>query len=213
MGPPGSGKGTISERIVKDFGMKHLSSGDLLRREMMAKTAVGLQAQKFIQDGQLVPDDVMVELICNQLSGLRGSSWLLDGFPRTVPQADALHKREPADIVLNLAVPFEVIIERIKGRYVHLPSGRVYHTEFNPPKVPGKDDQTGEDLIQREDDKPETVQARLQAYQKQTQPVLEFYRNQGMLAEFVGKYSNEIWPHVHKYLATKTEPLQYTHYG
>ncbi|CAH1774283.1 unnamed protein product [Owenia fusiformis] len=213
MGPPGSGKGTISERIVKDFPMKHLSSGDLLRAQMANQTAAGIAAKKFIEDGQLVPDDVMVELIGNELGGIASQSWLLDGFPRTVPQAEALIEKEPIDTVLHLDVPFEIIIERTMKRRVHLGSGRVYHLEFNPPKVEGKDDVTGQPLIQRDDDKPETVKARLETYQRQTQPVLDFFSDRGVLSVFKGSYSNEIWPKVHKFLATKMKPLQYTDYG
>lgn len=213
MGPPGSGKGTISTRIVKDFKMKHLSSGDLLRSQILNKTSAGQSAKDYIDHGKLVPDNVMVELILNELHGLKSESWLLDGFPRTVPQADALLNKEPVDIVINLNVPFEVIIDRIKGRWTHAPSGRIYHTEFNPPKVQGKDDITGEDLIQRDDDKPETVRKRLETYQHNTQPVLQYFRDHGLLEEFTGKYSNELWPKVHKFLSTKIEPIQYTKYS
>lgn len=212
MGPPGSGKGTISSRIVKDFRLKHLSSGDLLRSQIHNKSKEGLQAKKYIDSGQLVPDNVMVQLILNELQKLKHDSWLLDGFPRTVPQAEALHTKEPADVVINLNVPFEIIMSRLTSRWTHAPSGRIYNTDFNPPKVPGIDDVTGEELIQREDDKPETVKKRLETYQAHTEPVLNYYRNLGILEEFTGKYSNEIWPKVHKFLSTKTEPLQYTVY-
>ncbi|XP_071162907.1 GTP:AMP phosphotransferase AK3, mitochondrial-like [Mytilus edulis] len=213
MGPPGSGKGTISTRIVKDFNLKHLSSGDLLRSQILNKTTAGQLAKDYIDHGKLVPDNVMVDLILNELQNMKSHSWLLDGFPRTVTQAGALLKKEPIDLVVNLNVPFEVIIDRIKGRWTHAPSGRIYHTEFNPPKVQGKDDVTGEDLIQRDDDKPETVRKRLETYQNNTQPVLQYFRDHGLLEEFAGRYSNEIWPKVHSFLSTKTEPLQYTHYG
>lgn len=134
------------------------------------------------------------------------------GFPRTVPQAEALFKIEPVDVVLNLDVPFDIIVSRIASRWLHPGSGRVYNMEFNPPKVAGKDDLTGEPLVQRDDDKPETVQARLTQYQQLTEPVLQFYREKDLLEEFKGKYSNEIWPRVHKYLSAMTEPLQYTEY-
>ncbi|XP_060082470.1 GTP:AMP phosphotransferase AK3, mitochondrial-like [Ylistrum balloti] len=213
MGPPGSGKGTISTRIIKDFNMKHLSSGDLLRAQVINQTSAGMTAKQFIDKGQLVPDDVMVKLILNELNKLEEDSWMLDGFPRTVPQAKALYREKPVDLVLNLNVPFEVIIDRIKGRWTHAPSGRIYHTEFNPPKVVGKDDVTGETLIQRDDDKEETVRKRLQIYQNQTEPVLKFYRKHGILTEFTGKYSNEIWPKVYEFLSTKSEPIQYTQYS
>ncbi|XP_052256010.1 GTP:AMP phosphotransferase AK3, mitochondrial-like isoform X2 [Dreissena polymorpha] len=209
MGPPGSGKGTISTRIVKDFAIKHLSSGDILRSQILNKT--GVSAKKYIDEGTLVPDKVMVDLIIGELKPLQ-QNWLLDGFPRTVPQAEALYNQEPVDVVMNLNIPDEIIINRIKGRWTHAPSGRIYHTEFNPPKVPGVDDVTGEPLIQRDDDKEETVQRRLAAYWKLTKPVLDFYRDHGILMEFKGKYSNEIWPHVHKFMSTKIEPKQYTQY-
>lgn len=212
MGPPGSGKGTISSRIIKDFDMTHLSSGDLLRAQIINKTKAGLAAKEFIDHGNLVPDDVMVDLIVNELHPIQNHSWLLDGFPRTLPQAEALFKQEPIDVVINLNVPFPVIIDRIKGRWTHAASGRIYHTEFNPPKKEGIDDITGESLVQRDDDKPETVEKRLAKYQQLTQPVLEFFRNNGLLQEFTGKYSNELWPQVHKYLATKITPRQYTEY-
>ncbi|OWF35543.1 GTP:AMP phosphotransferase AK3, mitochondrial [Mizuhopecten yessoensis] len=193
--------------------MKHLSSGDLLRAQIVNKTSAGMSAKQFIDKGQLVPDDVMVKLIINELNKFKGESWMLDGFPRTVPQAKALYNEKPVDLVINLNVPFEVIIDRIKGRWTHAPSGRIYHTEFNPPKVVGKDDVTGETLTQRDDDKEETVKKRLQIYQNQTEPVLQFYRQHEILTEFTGKYSNEIWPKVYEFLSTKSEPLQYTQYS
>ncbi|XP_067679000.1 GTP:AMP phosphotransferase AK3, mitochondrial-like [Haliotis asinina] len=212
MGPPGSGKGTISQRIVKDFGMKHLSSGDLLRKQIMGRTAAGIEAKKYIDQGQLVPDLTMVNLISNELAKIDGYSWLLDGFPRTVVQAKELLERGPIDSVINLNVPFEVIIDRIKGRWTHEASGRIYHTEFNPPNKEGIDDVTGEPLIQRDDDRPETVRKRLEGYQLSTQPVLQFFDDKKLLKVFTGKYSNELWPLVHDYLSTKITPVQYTSY-
>lgn len=200
LGAPGSGKGTISNRILRDFGLKHLASGDLLRAQILNKTELGLEAQKFMKAGKLVPDDVMVNLISSELKDIKTVPWLLDGFPRTRPQAEALHSYEKLDLVLSLEVPSEVIIDRIKGRWTHLASGRIYHTEFNPPKIPGKDDVTGEDLVQREDDKEESVKQRLELYAKNTGPLKEFYQEMGILKEFTGTESNEIWPRVHKFL-------------
>lgn len=200
LGAPGSGKGTISSRIVRDFGLKHLSSGDLLRAQILKKTEIGLAAQSYMKNGQLVPDDVMVKLISTELSGLNSSPWLLDGFPRTRPQAEALHNNQKLDLVLSLEVPDDVIVDRIKGRWTHLASGRIYHTEFNPPKVPGKDDVTGEPLVQREDDKPESVRHRLEVYATNTKPLKKFYEDLGILQVFHGTESNEIWPRVHKYM-------------
>ncbi|XP_063605790.1 GTP:AMP phosphotransferase AK3, mitochondrial-like isoform X1 [Penaeus indicus] len=200
LGAPGSGKGTISSRIVRDFGLKHLSSGDILRAQILKKTEIGLAAQSYMKGGQLVPDDVMVKLISSELSGLNASPWLLDGFPRTRPQAEALHNNQKLDLVLSLEVPDEVIVDRIKGRWTHLASGRIYHTEFNPPKVLGKDDVTGEPLVQREDDKPESVRHRLEVYATNTKPLKKFYEDLGILQVFHGTESNEIWPRVHKYM-------------
>lgn len=214
MGPPGSGKGTISARIVKDFGLVHLSSGDILRKQIHDQTDLGMLAKGYIDHGHLVPDELITKLMISELRklGEKRDSWLLDGFPRTVEQARHLEHDEPVDVIVNLRVPFETIIDRIKGRWTHAESGRIYHTEFNPPKRPGVDDITGEPLIQREDDKEGTVRMRLEHYRRLTHPVLQFYRNKGMVEEFTGTESNEIWPKVHDFLATLKQPLQYTHY-
>lgn len=196
MGPPGSGKGTVSERITKSFGLKHLSSGDLLRANIKAKTELGLLMKACIDQGQLVPDDVISRLILSELHGLEHSSWLLDGFPRTVTQAEVLDGVCSVDVVINMDVPFQTIKQRLVSRWLHLPSGRVYNVDFNPPKIAGLDDVTGEPLVQRDDDTPETVTRRLKAYEKQTQPVLEYYRSKGVLKTFSGTETNKIWPHV-----------------
>ncbi|XP_027470631.1 GTP:AMP phosphotransferase AK3, mitochondrial isoform X1 [Zalophus californianus] len=177
MGAPGSGKGTVSSRITKHFALKHLSSGDLLRDNMLRGTEIGVLAKTFIDQGKLIPDDVMTRLALHELRNLTQYSWLLDGFPRTLPQAEALDRAYQIDTVINLNVPFEVIKQRLTARWIHPASGRVYNIEFNPPKAVGIDDLTGEPLIQRDDDKPETVVKRLKAYEVQTQPVLEYYQN------------------------------------
>ncbi|CAH2294027.1 GTP:AMP phosphotransferase AK3, mitochondrial isoform X1 [Pelobates cultripes] len=203
MGPPGSGKGTISDRIVKTFALQHLSSGDLLRLNIQKKTEIGIVAKSYIDQGQLVPDDVITKLILQELNSMRTNSWLLDGFPRTVPQAKALDDAHQINSVIDLNVPFETIRQRLTARWIHPGSGRVYNTEFNPPKVLGIDDITGEPLIQREDDQPETVTKRLKGYEALTRPVLEYYRNKGVLETFSGTETNKIWPHVHAFLRTK----------
>lgn len=209
MGPPGSGKGTVSGRIQKTYDSFHLSSGDLLRSQIAAKTKEGILAEGFIANGTLVPDDVMVNLILSALKSqelqMSSGSWLLDGFPRTTSQAAALHGSLPADFVINLDVPFDVIIDRVKGRWVHLPSGRVYNEDWNPPKENGKDDVTGEPLTKRDDDKPETVATRLTAYQRQTQPVLDFYRgiDASIVKNFKGSETNVIWPMIKEFLDEK----------
>jgi len=200
IGAPGSGKGTISNWIVRDFGLLHVSSGDLLRAQMRDGTELGLAAKSFIDKGNLVPDNVMVGLISSELKKLGEKPWLLDGFPRTQAQAEALQKETPVNVVVNLCVPFETIIERVKDRWIHPGSGRVYNLVFNPPKVDGKDDETGEDLVQRDDDKPESVRNRLEIFQQSTEPVLEFYRKMGICKDFHGTESKKIWPHVETYL-------------
>lgn len=203
MGAPGSGKGTVSSRIAQSFALKHLSSGDMLRANIEAKTDLGLLMKSCIDQGQLVPDDVISRLVLSSLRGLEQTSWLLDGFPRTVAQADALDSVYDVDSVINLDVPSQTIRERLTSRWVHLPSGRVYNIDFNPPKKPGLDDVTGEPLVQRDDDSPETVSRRLKDYERQTQPVLEYYRSKGVLETFSGTETNKIWPHVLAFLARK----------
>ncbi|XP_062509335.1 GTP:AMP phosphotransferase AK3, mitochondrial-like [Corticium candelabrum] len=202
IGAPGSGKGTISGRLERDFGVVHLSSGDLLRNNVLNRTEVGRQAEEFIDKGDLVPDELMVILVGNVLEELQGKGWLLDGFPRTVAQAEALDTRQDVDIdiVINLDVPFSTIVERIKQRWVHTPSGRIYHTEFNPPKTPGRDDFTGELLSQRADDRPEAVMERLGVYDRLTKPVIEYYRSQSKLVQFSGTESNVLWPHIKSHI-------------
>lgn len=200
MGAPGSGKGTISDRIVKRFNLKYAATGDLLRQNVKMKTPLGIEASKFMQAGQLVPDDLILKCILNRVNAIGNDSWLLDGFPRTITQAEYLWNFQPVESVINLHVPHDVIIERVKDRWVHLPSGRVYNLHFNAPKVPGKDDVTGEDLVQRDDDTPETVKKRLEIYDACIQPMADFYRKLGILVEFEGRTTNEIWPKIEQYL-------------
>lgn len=202
IGAPAAGKGTISSRIVKTFGLTHISSGDILRKNVKAKTELGQKVQTFIDSGKLVPDEIMTKCIFDELDRCTGK-WLLDGYPRTFVQAEELHEKYKLDAVINLIVPFEIIIERVKGRWVHLASGRVYNTDFNPPKVPGKDDVTGEDLMQRPDDSPELVQQRLDLYQLLTKPVIGFYNEKQLLTNFRGNTSDEIWPQVKQFLESK----------
>ncbi|XP_029548136.1 GTP:AMP phosphotransferase AK3, mitochondrial [Salmo trutta] len=206
MGPPGSGKGTVSGRIVKRFGLTHLSSGDLLRANVKAQTELGLLMKSCIDQGQLVPDDVISRLILTEMRSIEKSSWLLDGFPRTVAQAETLDSVCSVDTVINIDVPFQTIKQRLTSRWLHLPSGRVYNIDFNPPKISGLDDVTGEPLIQRDDDTPETITRRLKSYEIQTQPVLEYYRSKGMLETFSGTETNKIWPHIQAFLSKKLFP-------
>lgn len=200
IGAPASGKGTISERIIKRFNFQYISSGDILRQNIRLKTRLGLQAQKYIQNGLLVPDDLVNQCVLNRINAIGNDSWLMDGFPRTVDQAEYLWKFQPIESAINLNVPHEVIIDRASKRWIHLDSGRIYNTDFNKPKVPYRDDVTGEELVQREDDKPETVKKRLEIYEKCVEPIKEFYKKTGILASFSGRTTNEIWPQIEAYL-------------
>lgn len=206
MGAPASGKGTISARICSHFKLHHLACGDILRQNIQLKTPLGEEAQKYISVGKLVPDELVIKCILDKIKEIPSPSentWLLDGFPRTIEQADKLADAEQLDAVLNLVVPHDVIIDRVKGRWVHLASGRVYNTDFNKPKVPFKDDVTGEPLVQRDDDKPETVKKRLEIYENFSKPLIEYYAKKKLLVEFEGRTSNEIWPKVQEFLKNK----------
>ncbi|KDR21790.1 GTP:AMP phosphotransferase AK3, mitochondrial [Zootermopsis nevadensis] len=206
IGAPASGKGTISSRIINYFDVKHVSSGDILRSNMSMNTDLGLKVKQYVNKGHLVPDELMISLISNELGLLKNNNWILDGFPRTKEQAEELFTKEPIYVALNLIVPFEIIVERVKGRWIHERSGRVYNTEYSPPKVTGKDDVTGEDLIQRPDDQPEAVMKRLEIYSESINPILDFYRKKGILKDFRGKTSNEIWPLVYNFLKNYMTP-------
>ncbi|KAL7638121.1 UNVERIFIED_CONTAM: hypothetical protein RMT77_011746 [Armadillidium vulgare] len=200
LGAPGSGKGTISNRIIRDFALKHLSVGDVLRSHVNNKSSVGLEAESYMKAGKFVPDATMVKLISYELKRLDSVPWLLDGFPRNVSQAKMLTNISKLDLVLSLDVPNQIIIDRIKERWIHEPSGRIYNTSFNPPTVPGKDDVTGEKLTQRPDDAPEAVGRRLTLYSDNTKPILDFYAEKHILKEFRGTESNEIYPRVKLFL-------------
>ena len=179
LGPPGAGKGTQAEEICKNFNLPHISTGNMLREAVEAKTPLGLQAKELMDKGILVSDEVINGLVVDRISKndcING--FLFDGYPRTIPQAEALINADvDIDFVVEIDVPDTEIISRMSGRRVHLASGRNYHVKFNPPKEEDKDDQTGEELIQREDDKPETVKDRLDVYRNQTLPLIDFYLN------------------------------------
>ena len=178
LGAPGAGKGTQAQFIMNKFAIPQISTGDMLRSAIKAGTELGKQAKTLMDAGQLVPDDLIISLVKERVAQADcAKGFLLDGFPRTIPQADALKSAGiTIDYVLEFDVPDEVIVERMSGRRVHQPSGRSYHIVYNPPKVEGKDDVTGEDLIIRADDKPETVLDRLAIYHKQTQPLVDYYQ-------------------------------------
>ncbi|KAG6798324.1 GTP:AMP phosphotransferase AK3, mitochondrial [Apis mellifera caucasica] len=201
LGAPASGKGTMSARIVEQFKLTHISSGDKLRLHMNNKTELGKAVSNYVLSGKFVPDDIMISMINEEIKAVGKQNWLLDGFPRTLTQAEKLQKIHPINLVLYLDVPFEVILNRVKNRWVHLPSGRVYNIGFNSPKVPGKDDVTGEPLSKRDDDKIEIVEKRLQEYSNATKPILTFYSNLGLLNTFQGNTTDEIWPNIKKVVA------------
>tara|TARA_B100000686_G_scaffold346594_1_gene433600 strand:- start:525 stop:1166 length:642 start_codon:yes stop_codon:yes gene_type:complete len=177
LGPPGAGKGTQAEVLCETFSVPHISTGNMLREAVEEKTDLGLEAKALMDAGILVSDEVIVGLVEDRISKDDcNNGFLFDGFPRTIPQAQALVDRDiNIDSVVEIYVPDEDIIERMSGRRMHLGSGRNYHIVYNPPKIDGKDDVTGEDLIQREDDKPETVKDRLKVYDNQTSPLIKFY--------------------------------------
>ncbi|MBN2647290.1 MAG: adenylate kinase [Thiotrichales bacterium] len=178
LGAPGAGKGTQAQFLTKEFSIPQISTGDMLRAAIKAGTELGLKAKAAIDAGQLVSDDIIIGMVKERISKADcAKGFLLDGFPRTVPQADALAEAGVSiDAVIEIAVPDEVIVERMSGRRAHLASGRTYHVVYNPPKVAGKDDITGEDLVQRDDDKPEVVLDRLNVYHAQTAPLVGYYK-------------------------------------
>ena len=177
LGPPGAGKGTQAAFITQHYGIPQISTGDMLRAAVKAGTPLGLEAKKIMDTGGLVSDELIIGLVKDRLQQPDCSKgYLFDGFPRTIPQADALkHAKVALDFVVEIEVPEQDIIERMSGRRVHPASGRSYHLTFNPPKVAEQDDLTGEPLVQRDDDKEETVRHRLTVYQNQTRPLVEYY--------------------------------------
>ena len=177
LGPPGAGKGTQAAFITQKFGVPQISTGDMLRAAVKAGTPLGLQAKSVMESGGLVSDDLIIQLVKERIAQPDCvNGFLFDGFPRTIPQAEALKEAGvKLDYVLEIDVPFDAIIERMSGRRSHPASGRIYHVTFNPPKTEGKDDVTGEPLVQRDDDKEETVRKRLDVYSEQTRPLVDYY--------------------------------------
>ena len=177
LGAPGAGKGTQAGYICQKYGIPQISTGDMLRAAVKAGTEMGLAAKQVMDAGGLVSDEIIIGLVKERIAEPDAANgFLFDGFPRTLPQADAMKAAGvKLDVVLEIDVPDSAIIERMSGRRVHPPSGRTYHLQFNPPKVAGKDDLTGEDLIQRDDDSEATVRHRLDVYQSQTRPLVQYY--------------------------------------
>lgn len=178
LGAPGAGKGTQAQFLTKAFDIPQISTGDMLRAAIKAGTELGVLAKSFMDSGKLVTDEIIIGLVKERITADDcKNGFLLDGFPRTVPQADALKEAGVAiDAVIEIDVPDGVIVERMSGRRAHLASGRTYHIVYNPPKVEGKDDETGEDLVQRDDDKAEVVFDRLRVYHEQTSPLVNYYK-------------------------------------
>ncbi len=177
LGGPGAGKGTQSTYIKERYSIPQISTGDMLRAAVKAGTPLGVAAKKIMDEGGLVSDDIIIGLVKERIKEADcAQGFLFDGFPRTIPQADALKEAGvDIDFVVEVAVDDEEIVKRMSGRRVHLASGRTYHVVFNPPKVEGKDDVTGEELVQRDDDKEETVRKRLKVYHDQTEPLVSYY--------------------------------------
>ena len=187
LGPPGGGKGTQAKYIEDKWSIPQISTGDMLRENVKNNTDLGLEAKNYMEKGELVPDQVILDMMENRLQKNDcESGYILDGFPRTIPQAEGLTSlldniNQQLDIVILLNLDDEIIVKRMSGRRVHPESGRVYHVEYNPPKIENKDDVTGEDLIIRQDDQESTVRNRLKVYEKQTSPLIEYYNNLNIL--------------------------------
>lgn len=178
LGAPGAGKGTQAKFIMEAFGIPQISTGDMLRAAVKAGSPLGLKVKDIMTSGGLVPDEVIIDLVKERITQDDcKNGFLFDGFPRTIPQAQSLTASGvPIDHVLEIFVEDEEIVARLSGRRVHEPSGRIYHTKYNPPKTPGLDDETGEPLVQRNDDKEETVRKRLAVYHEQTEPLIDYYK-------------------------------------
>lgn len=184
-GPPGGGKGTQAKIIAEKLGLRHISTGDILREEVREGTELGQEAKGYMERGELVPDELILRILKKALEGAK-EGFILDGFPRTLKQAEALDEITELDEVINIVVPDEEIVRRITGRLVCPGCGATYHEVNNPPKVPGRCDRCGSELIKRSDDSEETVRRRLEAYHSQSEPVLEYYRKKGLVTDFNG---------------------------
>lgn len=182
LGPPGAGKGTMASRLADEMKIPHISTGDMFRSAMNRGTELGLKAKAIMEAGDLVPDELTIAMVKERLSEADAQKgYILDGFPRTIPQAEALDGFATIDKAIRFELDEEQLVRRLSGRRVHKPSGRTYHVEFNPPKEAGKDDVTGEPLIQRDDDKEEAIRNRLKVYHDQTAPLVSFYEKKGIL--------------------------------
>jgi adenylate kinase len=208
LGPPGAGKGTQAERLVEDFSVAYYATGDILRKAVGDGTALGAEAKRYMDAGELVPDDVIIGVILEAISAPEAADgFLLDGFPRTIKQGEALERAldehgRRLTAVLLIDAPDDEIVRRLSGRRVSK-SGRIYHIEFDPPKHEGRCDVDGSTLIQRDDDKPETIRKRLAVYHEQTEPLINFYEERGLLRRFDGTRSpTEVHDHLRAAIAT-----------
>ena len=210
LGAPGAGKGTITKKLRSVVpNLQSIASGDLLRQEIQQRSKLGQIASKYISRGMLIPDDLIISLVTSHIGKLSkdevARSWLLDGFPRTLHQAIALNsilepRGQNLTSVIELDVPESAILGRIETRYIHVPSGRIYNSSYNPPKVPGKDDVTGEPLEKRSDDNEQTIIKRLNYYNTKVNPLREYYKEKGLLTTVHGDTSDIIFPQVVEYL-------------
>lgn len=182
LGPPGAGKGTIAKKAEKKFHFPHISTGDLFRKEIAEETDLGKQVQEILASGDLVPDDVTIELVKKRLvQPDTTKGFIFDGFPRTIAQAKALEEITPIDFAINFSIPENEVVKRLSGRRIAKNSGRIYHIDYDPPKREGYCDETGEELIIRPDDREDAVRNRLQVYNRETAPLIEFYKERGLL--------------------------------
>ena len=207
LGPPGAGKGTQASKLIDEFGAVQISTGDIFRTNIKNNTELGQKAQSYMNKGKLVPDELTIDLVWDALDKVEdGKMILLDGFPRNITQAQALDegmkkRDDKVDKVVNIKVPEDVVIERISGRRVNLSTGRVYHIKYNPTKVEGIDDETGEKLIQREDDTKEAVKERLDVYNEYTSVLIDYYDKKGILVTIDGaKTPEEVFDQIKKSL-------------
>ncbi|KAH0827162.1 ADK-domain-containing protein [Lanmaoa asiatica] len=202
-GKPCSGKGTLATRLSNKYDISMISTGDLLRQHIAERTDIGRQAEGVVAAGGLLPDEMMLDLITSELDTLKENNWILDGFPRTQRQGRLLDvflakHNIPLNLIVNVDVSDDLLFQRISSRWVHLPSGRTYSTSYNPPKIPGLDDVTGEPLTRRPDDNPETFARRLEHYYTQTSPLLYYYASRAYSTRLLDLYgdSHAIWPSV-----------------
>ena len=207
LGPPGAGKGTQADRLRQDFNLPYLATGDMLRKHVKEQTELGREAKAYMDNGDLVPDELIIAMLLERIDNEGDDGFLLDGFPRTVPQADALDEAiggrgRRLTGVLLIEADDDVVIQRISGRRMS-ENGRVYHVDFDPPEVEGVDDEDGTPLIQRDDDKPETVKKRLTTYHRQTVPLIDYYEERGLLHRFDGsRPPTEVHDHIRATLTT-----------